>query len=84
MPGLAHTAKQEPRISVAQAYLRILQQFLVVCAELGGEVFLFRGVFAEQLGRPLEVFPRKDYGARIWSDLLESYSNFLDLPCYQG
>ncbi len=33
------------------------------------DVFMFRGIFAQELVRPYDVFHDKDFGARSWSDL---------------
>jgi hypothetical protein len=35
------------------------------------DVFLFRGIHVQELGRPYEVFNPWDYGARHWSDLCD-------------
>ena len=39
--------------------------------ESWNEVFLFRGIYAQNLARPYEVFSPRDYGARHWSDMCD-------------
>ena len=39
--------------------------------DVWNDVFLFRGIYNQALGRPYEVFSPWDYGARHWSDMCD-------------
>jgi len=39
--------------------------------DMWNDVFMFRGIHVQELGRPYEVFNPWDYGARHWSDLCD-------------
>ena len=55
--------------------------------DMWNDVFLLRGVYAQDRDRPYEVFAPQDFGARVWSDLCDvkvpltdADGEYLDVP----
>lgn len=46
--------------------------------DMWNEVFMFRGIYAQRLDRPYQVFNPHDFGARHWSDLCDNEAFLTD------